>query len=82
MTLPRRDEATALTAEAARNPELLAYRLQLLEQLVADQAEKIEALQKQETSKLRWGLGALGSIVLTLGGVIWTYRAVIFRGSQ
>lgn len=34
---------------------------------------------KRDRQNLVWGIGVLGAVVTTLGGVIWQYRSFIFR---
>jgi len=34
-----------------------------------------------ERKQLVWGISILGAAVMTLAGVIWSYRAVIFKGA-
>lgn len=62
---------------------LASYRLEQLEARVEAQAAKVEKLEKevedQEHRRLKWGVGALGSVVLTLGSVLWSYRSEIFK---
>jgi len=71
-------------------PDILLYRLTQAESKLSEQDAELKALQKkvemyerrheeQEKKRLLWGIGALGSVVMTLGSVIWTYRAVIFK---
>jgi len=74
------------------NAALDNYRLGQLESRVAELAEKNDKLEKEiqlvkdteekrERARLKWGVGALGSVVMALGGVIWAYRKVIFGGA-
>lgn len=44
--------------------------------------EMKDAYDKQERSRLMWGISSLGSLVMLMGGVLWTYRGVIFKGTQ
>ena len=44
--------------------------------------EKEKVRQQQERRNLIAGIGALGSIITTLGGIIWAYRSVIFAGKS
>jgi hypothetical protein len=64
------------------NLEVLVYRLGQMETSLANLESKMNAIEKNERSKLLWGVMALGSVVMALGGVIWTYRNVIFRGVE
>ncbi len=70
---------------------LLAYKVQQLEkQREADQAQivvlraEVETLERsmadRERKQLAAGIAALGTLVLTLLGVIWSYRSIIVRG--
>ena len=59
--------------------ELLDYRLTELEKDKENLEKKIAQLEEVERKKLLWGISALGSVVLALGGIIWTYRGVIFK---
>lgn len=61
---------------------VLVYKVEQLEKLVANHETEIAAIQKEEKRKLMWGISVLGSAVLALVGVIWAYRGVIFRGAQ
>lgn len=36
----------------------------------------------EEKKRMTAAMLALGSVILTLGGVIWSYRSVIFRGTD
>ncbi len=71
--------------------DLLAYRVSQLEKLVQDQAAELAAIEErnaqrdreraaQEQKQLLYGISFLGGIILTLFGVIWNFRGVIFRG--
>ena len=57
----------------------LQSRLEVFEKEVH---EKEKARQQQERRNLLAGIGALGSIITTLGGIIWAYRSVIFAGKN
>tara|TARA_Y100000310_G_scaffold324866_2_gene387338 strand:- start:4818 stop:5054 length:237 start_codon:yes stop_codon:yes gene_type:complete len=70
--------------------ELLTWRLVAMEKKLVDQHEEIEELKKtivkmeidainREKARLRAGLGALGSLVLFMAGVIWAYRGFILK---
>lgn len=58
-------------------------RLRIAEEKLDKQANDIAQMkldaELRERSRLKAGIGALGSIVLVLGGVLWSYRSVIFR---
>lgn len=59
--------------------KLIEYRLGELEKENEKLQGKIKDLEDAEKRKLLWGISALGSVILALGGVIWTYRGVIFK---
>lgn len=63
--------------------EILLYRLSQAEaEIVAlkkDLKEFKEEEQAMEKKRLLWGISVLGSVIMTLGAVIWSYRAVIFK---
>ena len=54
-----------------------------LAQDVKDLEGEIRRVEKQEAARERarllWGISALGTVVMTLGALIWNYRAVIFK---
>ena len=69
---------------------LVPYRLQMAETRIEEQDKHIEKLEddfkkfqrqmdEKERRNLAWGVGTLGTVVITLAGVIWSYRSVIFR---
>jgi hypothetical protein len=64
-------------------PDVLAYRLTEAEREIAEMRRDIKLMRKEaedrERSRLVAGVGALGSLVLALFGVIWAYRAEIFK---
>lgn len=71
--------------------DLLLFRLNLQEQQIQDLKQDIEDLEThiadsemkralQEKHQLIAGVSFLGSIIVMLAGVIWSYRNVIFRG--
>lgn len=63
--------------------EILLYRLSQAEAeitaLKKDLKEFKEEEQERERKRLLWGISSLGAVIFTLGGVIWSYRAVIFK---
>ena len=59
---------------------VLTYKVQVLQTKVDEQGAEIKAMKAEEKRRLIWGIGALGGAVLSLAGVIWSYREVIFRG--
>ncbi len=79
-------------SEGEENTVLL-YRLKALETIVKEQAVKLHTLEIEietrdrqrddaEKKQLKAGIMALGAVIMTLVGVIWTYRDTIFRGTQ
>jgi|AntAceMinimDraft_13_1070369.scaffolds.fasta_scaffold169956_1 hypothetical protein len=75
---------------AATQYQLLEYRLQQTEAKIVSQEQHIDRLEaliadmkleaaKREEKRLLWGIGALGSVVMTLGTIIWSYRSFIFK---
>lgn len=67
--------------------EVLIRRLE--SKLQEDREYYRAALQKfkdetaaDKKSQLIWGVSSLGSLVMILAGIIWSYRAVIFKGSS
>lgn len=71
--------------------ETLVYRLgqaevRIKELTAREQAleDKIEARERErdeeERKKLKAGIGALVAIIMTLGGIVWTFRSVILSG--
>ena len=81
-------------ADADRNaPAVIQWRVMELENDLRGLQARLEGFEKEvhEKEKLRQqqerrnliaGIGALGSIITTLGGIIWTYRSVIFAGKS
>lgn len=76
----------------AQTPELNLYRIEQLEREVAAQATELKSIEARlaardaersaaERKQLITGIIFLGGIITTLAGVLWTYRAVIFRGA-
>ena len=75
------------------NGAVIAYRVmeqenhlrELENQFIAFQKEvneKEKARQQQERRNLIAGIVFLGSVISTLGGIIWAYRSVIFAGNS
>jgi hypothetical protein len=74
-----------------RNFELLLFRVDQQQNEIQNLKKDVEELEahiatqdlkrtSQEKRQLIAGISFLGSIVITLIGVIWSYRSVIFRG--
>lgn len=65
------------------DPDVLAYRIAEAERDIVALRETIAAMRRdsedRERSRLKAGIGALGTLVLTLGTVLWSYRGVIFK---
>ncbi|MBY6113282.1 hypothetical protein KUW09_04915 [Mameliella alba] len=70
--------------------EVQEYRLLQAEKQLEAQAGQIDALkaeiaevrhaeEERERKRLVWGISSLGSILMILAGVIWSYRGVIFK---
>lgn len=66
------------------------YRLKELEEDLKQQREELKLLKSaisqmeidainRERNRLKAGIGAMGSVLLFLGGVIWAYRGAIFK---
>jgi len=62
--------------------EVLVFKVELQAAQIVKLEERIDQIERDEKRKLIWGILALGSVVMTLGGTIWSYRSVIFRGVQ
>lgn len=73
--------------------EMALYRITELEKKVKAQADEIALIEKRnqerdqervstERKQLLTGVTFLGGIIMTLAGVIWSYRGIIFRGQQ
>ena len=71
---------------------LLPYRVDQLEKELARLTKELEDIDARnqardearvalERKQLVWGISVLGAAVMTLAGVIWSYRAVIFKGA-
>lgn len=72
--------------------ELSIYRIEQLERQVREQADELKTIEDRlaarelertaaERKQLLAGIIFLGGVITTLGGVIWSYRDIIFRGS-
>ena len=70
--------------------ETILYRLEQAEKHIEETEAHIVELNKkfeereierhkQEKKNLIWGIIFLGSIVTSLGGILWNYRGVIFK---
>lgn len=75
---------------AAIPEAVLAYRVDELERDSKAQRDEIKALKAtiarmeleaadRERARLKAGIGALGSVILALFGILWSYRSVIFK---
>jgi len=66
------------------NLGVILLRLDIAEKKLIELKKEVEETeakrQREEKRRLTTGISVLGSIVLTLFGVIWNYRAVIFPG--
>lgn len=73
--------------------DMIAYRISLLEERVKTQDAEIHQIivrneEKDrerinlERKQLLVGISFLGAMIMTLTGVIWSYRTVIFRGNS
>jgi hypothetical protein len=63
---------------------ILSYRLEQAELKIVELEDKLVAFivkeDARETKRLLWGISALGTAVMILGSIIWTYRPIIFKG--
>ena len=63
--------------------QVLTYRLAQAEAEIRELREKVTQMERdaetRERARLKAGIGALGTVVLTLFGVLWGYRSVIFK---
>lgn len=61
----------------------LVYRLNSAETHISNLETEIKQLRKEietaERRRLMYGIGALGAVISTLVGIIWSYRGVIFK---
>lgn len=71
---------------------LIEFRLKTQDAKIVRLEQHIEALEERaakneaariagERKQLLAGISFLGAIILTLSGVIWSYRGIIFKGS-
>ena len=71
--------------------DLMAWRIEVLEQTVTKLTGELKQVEDRneardreraamERKQLVWGITFLGGIIMTLAGVIWSYRGVIFKG--
>lgn len=77
-------------AENGGPSSVILFRIEVLEQATKDQFIEIKQLNAdlvkirteeaaRERNQLRWGVSALGAVVMTLGAILWAYRGVIFK---
>ena len=66
------------TEEITRVQDQHKHDIKTLEKEIAKMRD--ESL-KREQKRLIWGIGALGSVIMAMGGVLWSYREVIVRGN-
>lgn len=63
--------------------QVLTYRLTQAEAEIQALTVKVAQMERdaeaRERARLKAGIGALGTVVLTLFGVLWGYRSVIFK---
>lgn len=63
--------------------EILLYRLSKAEEKIAALDKELKEFREEEQAlekkRLLWGISVLGSVIMTLGAVIWSYRSVIFK---
>lgn len=75
---------TQAEAHIAKQDEIISKLEDLIRQNRAENDAKIQEIKDhsdaQERSRMLWGISTLGSIVMTMGFVLWNYRAVIFKG--
>ena len=69
-----------MSEDAHLSDDLAEYRLLQLETKVAKLEQEIHEIENSEKQKLKWGISVLGGALLTVVGIIWSYRNVIFRG--
>lgn len=75
---------TQAEAHIAKQDELIKKLEDEVRENRAHYENNIKELKDQsearERNRLLWGISSLGTLVMLMGGVIWHYRAVIFRG--
>lgn len=63
--------------------DILRLRLEQVEKRAEALEGEMKAMKaeadKLEKQRLRWGISALGTVVMLLGTVLWGYRGVIFK---
>lgn len=63
--------------------EMLSYRLTEVEKKLEKTTTELAKLRAEELQRevrqFRWGIGALGSVIMALASVVWAYRSVIFK---
>lgn len=75
------------------NWTLLRYRVDEQSREIRELKDHVDALEKraverdrersaQERKQLMAGISFLGAVIITLGSLIWSYRAVIFKGTN
>ncbi|WP_428516261.1 hypothetical protein [Roseovarius sp.] len=73
------------------NWTLLRYKVDEQSREIRELRDHVEKLEKraverdqersaQERKQLLAGISFLGAVIITLGSVLWSYRAVIFKG--
>ncbi|QFT81155.1 hypothetical protein FIU89_11095 [Roseovarius sp. THAF27] len=76
---------------AEENYQVLLFRIDRQAEEIRDLKSHVEKLEKraverdqersaQERKQLLAGISFLGAVIITLGSVLWSYRAVIFKG--
>lgn len=62
---------------------VLAYRLAEAERDIAALRRTIDVMRQEsedrERMRLKAGISLLGSVVIALGAVLWSYRGLIFK---
>lgn len=58
---------------------ILEYKVRQLEKKVEHIEGEMKEIERAEKQKLRWGVSFLGSALLAVVGVLWSYRGVIFK---
>lgn len=69
-------------ADEISNDQLM-YRLNVAEKHIETLENNLVKLRQEietaERRRLMYGIGALGAVISTLVGIIWSYRGVIFK---